>query len=162
MTSQGHQDSTLKLRKSLLNLQKELLGHLKEMFEKENGRSVGPGEWLQVIMVAQRFVWLRELTSLVADIDLLTELQEIHPDQAGMARSEVERLFFHPESTSEFNKHYQQLMKSGAPFVMSHGHLRESVSKLPKPDREYTAEEAMEARKIWHQVHHEQTRKRRS
>jgi hypothetical protein len=162
MTAQGHHDSTLQLRKALINLQKELLGHLKEIFEKENGRSVGPGEWLQVIMVAQRYAWLRELTSLVADIDLLTELQHISPEQAGVARSEVERLFFHPESTSEFNKHYQQLMKSGAPFVMSHGHVRESTNKLPKPPKAYTAEEALEARKVWHQEHHNQSRKRRS
>jgi len=122
MTSQGHQDSTLKLRKTLMNLQKELLAHLKEIFEKESGRDLGPGEWLQVIMVAQRFTWLHELTSLVADIDLLTEFQEITSEQVGLARSEVERLFFHPASTSEFNKNYQQLMKSGAPFVISHGH----------------------------------------
>lgn len=162
MTSQGHQHSTLKLRTSLMNLQKELLGHLKEMFEKENGRSVGPGEWLQVIMVAQRFAWLHELTSLVADIDVLTELQELTPEQASIARSEVERLFFHPESTSEFNKHYQILMKSGAPFVLSHGHLRESTNKIPKPPKEFTAEEAQEKRKVWHQLHHEQSRKRRS
>jgi len=162
MTSQGHQDSTLKLRKTLMNLQKELLAHLKEIFEKESGRDLGPGEWLQVIMVAQRFTWLHELTSLVADIDLLTEFQEITSEQVGLARSEVERLFFHPASTSEFNKHYQQLMKSGAPFVISHGHLRESTNLLPKPDKEYSAEEALEIRKVWHQVHHEQSRKRRS
>jgi hypothetical protein len=162
MTAHGHHESTLQLRKALLNLQKELLDHLKEIFEKENDRSVGPGEWLQVILVAQRFAWLRELTSLVADIDLLTELQKITPEQAGVARSEVERLFFHPESHSEFNKHYQTLMKSGAPFVMSHGHVRESVNKLPKPPKEYSVEEAAEARKVWHQEHHEQSRKRRS
>lgn len=162
MTAQGHHESTLKLRTALINLQKELLGHLKELFEKESGRNVGPGEWLQVIMTSQRYVWLRELTSLVADIDLLTELQEITPEQASTARSEVERMFFHPESNSEFNKHYHQLMKMGAHFMMTHGHLRETMSKLPKPDRELSAEEALEARKVWHQEHHQQSRKRRS
>jgi len=162
MTARGHQDSTLKLRKSLLHLQKELLSHLKDIFEKESGRSVGPGEWLQVIMASHRYSWLRELTSLVADIDLLTELQEISTNQAEVARSEVERLFFHPESTSEFNKHYQHLMKTGAPFLISHGHLRETLNELPKPAKEFSAEDALELRKVWHQEHHDQSRKRRS
>lgn len=162
MTAQGHHEPTLKLRTALLNLQKELLGHLKEIFEKESGRNIAPGEWLQVIMASQRYAWLRELTSLVADIDLLTELQEITLEQASTARSEVERMFFHPESNSEFNKHYLHLMKTEAPFMMTHGHLRETVGKLPKPAREISAEEALEARKGWHQEHHQQSRKRRS
>lgn len=162
MKTQEHMETTLQLRTALMKLQKELLSHLKEGFERESGREVAPGEWLQVIMVAQRFAWLRELTSLVADIDLLTELQNITEEHASLARSEVERLFFEIDSASEFNKLYQQLMKSGAPFVISHGLLRESTSKLPKAGKSRPAHEAIEARKVWHQEHHAQSRKRRS
>src|SRR5437868_12724372 len=99
MKAHDHLDSTLKLRTALFSLQKELLSHLKDGFEKENGRSVSPGEWLQVIMVAQRYTWLRELTSLMADIDILTELQAYTPEQAALARAEVERLFFAVDSS---------------------------------------------------------------
>ncbi len=162
MTAQDHFDSTLKLRNALFNLQKELLGHLKETFEKECGRQVGPGEWLQVIMVAQRYAWLRELTSLMADIDILTELHVFSPEQASLVRSEVERLFFAANSSSDFNKNYQKLMLSGAPFILSHGLLRDTTSKLPQPSKHIAREEAHEARKGWHKEHHEQSRKRRS
>lgn len=162
MTAQGHQDSTLNLRKALLNLQKDLLGDLKEIFEKENARHVPPTEWLQVIMVAQRYAWLRELTTLVADIDVLTELENLTVEQAGIARSEVERMFFNQDSNSEFNKHYHQLLKTGASFMIAHGHLREHTNKLPKLGRDLSVDEALEARKAWHQEHHNQSRKRRS
>jgi hypothetical protein len=162
MNAHDHLESTLKLRTALFNLQKELLSHLKDAFEKENGREVSPGEWLQVIMVAQRYTWLRELTSLMADIDILTELHAFTPEQASLARAEVERLFFALNSASDFNKNYQLLMRTGAPFMVSHGHLRDSTSKLPQPPKQLTPEEAHEARKGWHKEHHEQSRKRRS
>lgn len=162
MTHQEHLDSALKVRTALLNLQKELLHHLKITFEKENARILSPTEWLQVIMVAQRYSWLRELTSLVADIDLLTELQEISHEHASLARLEVERLFFVTGSSSEFNKHYMQLMKSEASFMMTHGHLKESTSRLPQPHKTWTTDEALAERKKWHEEHHHQSRKRRS
>lgn len=162
MTAHDHFDSTLKLRTALFNLQKELLSHLKDGFEKESGRNVSPGEWLQVIMMAQRYTWLRELTSLMADIDILTELQTFTSEQASLARFEVERLFFTVGSSSDFNKNYQQLMMSGAPFMVSHGHLRDSTRKLPQLNKHVSTEEAHEARKGWHKEHHEQSRKRRS
>jgi hypothetical protein len=95
MKTQENLDATLKVRTALLNLQKELLNYLKDGFEKENARAVAPTEWLQVIMVAQRYAWLRELTSLVIDIDVLTELQELSIENIGIARAEVERLFFY-------------------------------------------------------------------
>ncbi|MGZ3742485.1 MAG: hypothetical protein ACXWRE_00295 [Pseudobdellovibrionaceae bacterium] len=158
---QDHFDSTLRLRTALFNLQKELLSHLKENFEKESGRSVSPGEWLQVIMVAQRYHWLRELTSLMADIDILTEIQGFTPEQASLARAEVERLFFKMDTSSDFNKNYQQLMMAGAPLMMSHGHLRDSTNKLPPLAKPITREETHEARKSWHKVHHEQSRSKR-
>ncbi|WP_413288479.1 hypothetical protein [Bdellovibrio sp. HCB337] len=161
MAHQEHLDSALKVRTALLNLQKELLNHLKTTFEKENARVVPPMEWLQVIMVAQRFSWLRELTSLVADIDLLTELQEISQERASLARTEVERLFFE-DSASEFSKHYMQLMKAGAPFMVTHGQLKESTNLLPQSQKTWTADEALAERKKWHEEHHLQSRKRRS
>lgn len=161
MKEKDHLDSTLKLRSDLFNLQKELLSHLKENFEKECGRNVSPGEWLQVIMVAQRYHWLRELTSLMADIDILTEIQAFTEEHAGLARAEVERLFFKMDSTSDFNKNYQLLMISGAPLMERHGHLRSSTNRLPLFSKQLTREEIQEIRKDWHKKHHEQSRKKR-
>lgn len=162
MTAQEIMEATLNVRGSLLALQKELLNYLKDVFEKESGRIVPPGEWLQVLMVSQRYEWLRELTSLIADIDLLTELQEVSADQAAIARSEVERLFFIADSTSEFSKFYRQLMTTGAPFILTQGHLRAAIQKLPAKQRPHSHEQSLEARKTWHEEHKVQFRKRRS
>ncbi len=161
MTAQEIMELTLKVRGSLLALQKELLNYLKDLFEKESGRSVPPGEWLQVLMVSQRYEWLRELTSLIADIDLLTELQEITQEQASVARHEVERLFFTADSSAEFSKFYRQLMTTGAPFILTQGYLKAATQKLPST-KTLTLEQSLEARKGWHEEHKLQLRKRRS
>jgi len=162
MKTQENLDATLKVRTALLNLQKELLNYLKDGFEKENARTVAPTEWLQVIMVAQRYAWLRELTSLVIDIDVLTELQELSIENVGIARAEVDRLFFTADSNSEFYKHYMQMMKQGAPFIVAHSYLREAVHHLPAPTKAWAAEESVTIRKKWHEEHFEQFRKRRT
>jgi hypothetical protein len=150
MKTQENLDATLKVRTALLNLQKELLNYLKDGFEKENARAVAPTEWL------------RELTSLVIDIDVLTELQELSIENIGIARAEVERLFFTADSDSEFSKHYMQLMKQGAPFIVAHSYLREAAHQMAAPTKTLALDESVAIRKKWHEEHFEQVKKRRS
>lgn len=152
---------SLQLRSSLLALQKELLSYLKEGFEKENARLVPPTEWLQVIMGSERYSWIKELTHLITDIDLLTELPNVTASQAATARAEVDRLFFNPEATSEFSKHYRQLLLHGAPLLLAHGHLRQAVQAMGAPTGTISQEQAHHERMAW-QEEHRLTRKRRS
>jgi hypothetical protein len=151
---------SLQLRSSLLALQKELLSYLKEGFEKESARQIPPTEWLQVIMGSERFSWLKELSSLITDIDLLTELPLVTAEQAATARSEVERLFFRQESASEFSKHYRQILLLGAPLLLAHGLLRQSVQAMPNSGPVQSLEQALAERKAW-QEEHRLGRKRR-
>lgn len=153
-------EHSLQLRSSLLALQKELLSHLKEGFEKESLREIAPTEWLQVIMASERFAWLKELSSLIIDIDLLTELPQVTAEQVSTARFETERLFFQQDSISEFSKHYRQIILSGAPLLLAHGHLRHTVHALPPFTAPMTQEQALEERKTW-QEEHRLGRKRR-
>lgn len=160
MNEADHKSHTLTVRKALLDLQKELLNHLKEQFEKENSREVPPAEWLQVLMMSQRYAWMRELTTLIADIDMLTELEFLTPEQAATARHEIERMLFATEDKGEFQKHYRNLLKSGSHVMLHHGHLRKSLSALPhKPMKD---DEATEQRKAWHEEHRQQARKKRN
>lgn len=162
MNPQEIMDASLNVRSALLALQKEILDYLKVIFEKESGRSVPPTEWLQVLMVSQRYEWLRELTSLIADIDLLTELQNINEQQAAIARAEVERLFFIAESDADFAKYYRQLMAAEAPFMLAQGLLKVATQKLPALTTNMSHEKALEARKAWQEEHKNQARIRRS
>lgn len=151
-------EALLKVRGHLMTLQRELLETIKDIFEKENGRAVAPGEWLQVLMVSHRYEWLRELTSLITDIDIFSELQPVPEDQISIIKAEVERLFFKADSTSEFNKQYRLLMSTNAPFIMTQGLLKEATQKLPSAKEV----DAAAARLAWHEEHKNQSRLRRS
>lgn len=160
MSHTQHKDLTLEVRKALLDLQKELLESLKDQFQKESGREVQPAEWLQVLMMSQRYMWMRELTTLIADIDLLTEIDVITEEQASTARHEIERMLFSEEEATEFQKQYKNLVKSAPHLMMSHGHLRSKVTPLPPST--HTDESAAEKRKTWHETHRQQARKKRN
>ncbi|MNJ96797.1 hypothetical protein D3C87_145300 [compost metagenome] len=160
MTASDHKDSTLAVRKALLSLQKELLDALKDQFQKESGREVPPAEWLQVLMMSQRYLWMRELTTLIADIDLLTEIDVITEEQASTARHEVERMLFNSDEAGDFQKQYKNLLKAGPHLMLHHGHLKTAVNPLPKST--HTDEAAAEKRKSWHETHRQQARKKRN
>lgn len=159
MTEQRSQ--VLVLRLSLLELQKELLAYLKEQFDRESGRISQPAEWLQVIMISERFHWMRELTSLIIDTDILTELDEVTQQNAAVVASEVERVLLgNNEDRSEFNKQYKILLKGGAPLLENLSRLRAAHQVLPTlPVKD---EEALRVRSTWHEEHRQQSRKRRN
>ncbi|RYZ80441.1 MAG: hypothetical protein EOP06_25320 [Proteobacteria bacterium] len=152
--------SLLKVRTSLMAGQKDILNYLKEIFERENDRAVPAGEWLHILMGSQRYEWLRELTSLIADVDIVTELENVDDVHAGFVRAEVERLFFKSDVASEFGSQYRKMMTTDAPFMLTQGLLRADVQKLPV--RDISHEDALEARKSWQEEHKAQSRRRRS
>lgn len=149
------------LRLALLDLQKELLAYLKEQFDRENGRPSQPAEWLQVIMVSVRFHWMRELTSLIIDTDILSELDEVSDENAGILSREVERILLGAnEDRSEFNKNYKSLLKAGAPLLENLSRLRAAQQVLPQV--QITDEDALRTRSAWHEEHRQQSRARRN
>lgn len=158
--SSDHKSNSLVVRKALIDLQKEMLEHLKDQFQKESGREVPPAEWLQVLMVSQRYIWMREMTSLIADIDLLTEIEDMTPEHASVARHEVERMLLKNEDQGEFQKQYKALLLGGPHLMLQHGHLKKATHSLPAA--KLTDEEAHNHRKTWYETHRSQVRKKRN
>lgn len=159
MSKSTHHSVTLQVRQALWALQKEVLNSLKEEFDRENGYQAAPTEWFQVLMTAERYLWLRELTSLMADIDILTELEHISEQHAGTARAEIERLLF--EHVEEgFGKQYRDLLMSGTSLLPLHSQLKSHLQSLPdaKMPKHLSAQE----RKNWQEEHRLQARKKRN
>lgn len=162
MTNSSHHSQALQVRQALWALQKEVLNHLKEEFDREVGYQAAPTEWFQVLMTAERYIWLRELTSLMADIDILTELEFITEHHASIARIEIERLLFEQniEDSKSFAKQYKDLLKMGSSLMPLHSQLRAALQHLPK--KEMPKEQSHAERKAWHEEHRHQSRKKRN
>lgn len=161
MTATNHRPNTLPVRQALWNLQKEILNALKQEFDQENGYEAAPVEWFQVITTADRYAWLRELTSLMADFDTMTELEIITDNHAAVARHEIERLLFNQDATkSNFAESYSNILMAGMTLLPLHSQLRSALQALPK--QELNDEQAAAARKHWHEEHREHARKKRN
>lgn len=162
MTKSSHHPQTLQVRQALWDLQKEVLNCLKEEFDREVGYQAAPTEWFQVLMTAERYIWLRELTSLMADIDILTELEYISEHHAGTARAEIEHLLFAQviDDEKSFNKQYRDLLLMGASLLPLHSQLRAALQHLPVSS--LTKDQSLAERKSWHEEHRHQSRKKRN
>lgn len=162
MTKSSHHSQTLQVRQALWALQKEILNYLKEDFDREMGYQAAPTEWFHVLMTAEKYMWLRELTSLMADIDILTELEFITEHHAGTARNEIERLLFEQsiEDSNTFNKQYRDLILAGTSLLPMHSQLRAALQHLPRAT--LSKEQSHAERKTWHEEHRHQSRKKRN
>lgn len=162
-TKTAHHSNALQVRQALWALQKEVLTFLKEEFDRENGYFAAPTEWFQVLMTSERYIWLRELTSLMADIDIMTELEFITEQHVGIARVEIERLLFdqspaEDSNDTSFNKQYRLILVNGSSLLPMHSQLRAAVQSLPKIE----SINAHAERKNWHEEHRHQSRKKRN
>lgn len=161
MTKTNHHSHALQVRHALWTLQKEVLNALKEEFDAENGYQAAPTEWFHALMGSDRYAWLRELTSLMADIDVMTELDYITEQHAATARAEIERLLLeHAAPSSEFTKKYKQLLITGHALLPLHSQLKASVQHLPKVDM--TKDQSLAERKAWQEEHRHQSRNKRN
>ncbi|QDK39809.1 hypothetical protein [Bdellovibrio sp. NC01] len=160
MTNTPHHSNAMQVRQALWALQKEILNSLKEQFDSEVGYVAAPTEWFQVLMTAERYVWLKELTSLMADIDIMTELEEITETHSSTARAEIERLLLEHVEHSDFAKQYKALLTSGVDLMPAHSRLKAAVQHLPKV--EMTKDQSLAERKTWHEQHRHQARKKRN
>ncbi|MGZ3773592.1 MAG: hypothetical protein ACXVCY_16675 [Pseudobdellovibrionaceae bacterium] len=163
MTKSAHHSNALHVRQALWALQKEVLSFLKEEYDRENGYLAAPTEWFQVLTTADRYIWLRELTSLMADIDIMTELDFITEHHVGVARIEIEKMLFDQspvkdETDSSFTQKYKVLLLSGGSLLPLHTQLRAALQNLPKIE----CANSLAERKIWQEEHRHQSRKKRN
>ena len=159
MSKSPHAAKALEVRHALWGLQKELLSSLKDQYDAENGYESAPTEWFQVLMNSERYAWLRELTSLMADIDIMTELDFITEAHAGIARAEIERLLL-SQNEENFNKNYRNFLISGVSLMPLHNQLKAHVQHLPQVPT--AREQSLAERKNWHEEHRHQARKKRN
>lgn len=159
MSQNPYASKALEVRQALWGLQKELLSSLKDQYDAEIGYNSAPTEWFQVLMTAERYAWLRELTSLMADIDIMTELEFITEAHVGIARAEIERLLL-ANNDEQFNKHYRSHLTSGLGLMPLHNQLKAEVQHLPQIQTD--REQSLAERKNWHEEHRHQARKKRN
>lgn len=158
--SHNYKQPSLEVRTALWNLQKEVLATLKSQYDQEVGYSASPTEWLQVLMTSQRYSWLKDLTSLMADIDVLTELEIISEQHTQEARVEIYRLLLaEVTENATFSKKYRDLLNISGNLLPFHSQLKAHTDKLPQDSQ---LQDGIEARKRWQEEHRLQQKSKRN
>jgi hypothetical protein len=119
------QPTVKQIRLSVLGLHRELLSAQVIELERATGRKMSPNETLSAALEDPRFAWLRELSSLVAEIDgdaaeAKSEGRELDLQPALVRlRSLVEP----PDPDTQFGSRYLRALQETPAVVMAHRDL---------------------------------------
>ncbi len=162
MSTQDYTQPLLFVRKQLMDLHKEFLAHLKQEHDFKIGHLSTPTEWFQVITASPEYSWIGEFNSLVADIDILTEIKPLTVLDASIARAEIHRLLMAgpKEGGTAFTEKYLRILMSGANILLYHHQIKKALEALPTS--ETTLEVAKMARSQWHETQRQQARQKRN
>src|ERR1700754_1805417 len=96
-----------RLARALRELHRALMERARRDYERERITTVSPGELLQLLTTDEAFAWLRELSELMADVDIVRDAPaDVLQATAAGIRPAVEHLFGSPESDGAFAQRY--------------------------------------------------------
>ena len=124
-----------KLAGALRELHRTLLEHARRDYERTHLVNLGPGELLQLLTTNAEFAWLRGLSELMVDIDLVRDAAPLHRDEVTRAvRAAVEHLLSKSsEPVGPFAQHYWPCVQNDPLVAMAHAGLKQAVDGWPRP-----------------------------
>jgi hypothetical protein len=133
---------------ALAELHHALLDESRVEYERAHGPVSGPGQLLHLVAHDEAFAWLRVLSSLMVDLDvLLEEDQPVIEDEAAAIRRELEETFS-PAAPDDFWQRCSPLLQS-APVVMAYARVRAVLSRLPSRASTSEGAEQLHAQHRW-------------
>ena len=147
------------LRSTLQEMHRYLLAIAKKSAEEKLGKVLAPGDWFQHLISDPQYAWLKPLTTLVADLDALSEHKNIVDRDLSILRHAIDDLFFNDnDELQSFNHHYRQVFINNHELMVSHGRLKEATATLPEPLADVSG--VSEIRKGWHDLGLSQTKRK--
>jgi hypothetical protein len=121
------------LAKALRDLHRILMERARRDYERVNLTVVGPGELLKLLTTADEFAWLRELSELMADIDVVRDADAAERDEAAHSiRPAVDYLFAHPDADTPFVRRYWAYIHEDPNVAIAHAAVRQALNAFPR------------------------------
>jgi hypothetical protein len=122
-----------RLSRALRDLHRTLMERARRDYERVNITMVSPGELLKLLTTAEEFAWLRELSELMADIDVVRDADSAERDEGGYSiRSAVDHLFAHPDADTPFARRYWAYIHEDPNVAIAHAAVRQALNAFPK------------------------------
>ena len=120
---------TQALRAALLNLHRELLQVQRAEAERFGGRMTA-AETLQAAADDLRFSWLRELSTLITELDAARSAGDEQQVAAGVERAAA--LLDPPDPSSAFGARYPSVLQDHPAAVLAHRDVTAALAGLPR------------------------------
>lgn len=122
-----------KLANALRELHRTLVETARREYERAHLVELSAGELLQRLTSDAEFAWLRGLSELMVDLDLVHDAAP--PDQADIApavRAAVEHLLSNAQTPAGvFAQHYWPYVHDHPQIAMAHGAVRQALTAFP-------------------------------
>ena len=139
-----------KLAGALRELHRALMERARRDYEREHRVGLSPVEQLQLLATDPFFDWLRGLSELMVDIDLMREAEsQVLAEISPAVRAAVEHFIAPPhplESGGAFAQHYWPHLHDDPQVAMAHADLKRALESWPRPHN-------MDAASLLHERH---------
>ena len=147
-----------KLARALRELHRALLEHARRDYERDHFLTLGAGELLQLLTTNADFEWIRSLSELMVDLDLIHDAAPLHSDElTTTVRAAVEHVLSAPKTpdlASPFARHYWAYVHDDPHVAMAHAGVKQAIAAWPRPPQNDTASLLHERHRLAEQVHH--------
>lgn len=128
-----------KLAGALRELHRTLLERARRDYEREHLVTLSPGELLKLLTTDAYFEWLRSLSELMVDLDLIRDAEPLHQDELATAvRAAVEHVISAPTTpdlASRFAQYYWPYLHDDPHVAMAHAGVKQAIAAWPRPQQ---------------------------
>ena len=132
-----------RLTSALRELHRALMDRAKRDYEREHSVTLNPTEFLRLLTGDPYFEWLRELSKLMADIDVIHDSGSQAMDELStVVRAAVEHLIAvrrESEPDSAFAQHYWPYVQDDPHVAMAHMGVKQALVAWPWPTQQDAA-----------------------
>ena len=124
-----------RLTSALRELHRTLLECARRDYEREHAVTLTRGELLQLLVTHAEFAWLRRLSELMVDLDLVRDAEQSHQYEVGGAvRAAVEHLLSQAAAPAgAFAQRYWPYVHADPHVAMAHAGVKQAVDAWPRP-----------------------------
>ena len=121
-----------RLARALRELHRALMECARREHERVTLTVLSPGELLKLLTTDPAFAWLRELSELMADIDVVGDGPgDALEATAGAIRPAVEHLLGTPDSQDAFAQRYWPYVHDEPHVAMAHAGVKQALNAFP-------------------------------
>jgi hypothetical protein len=150
-----------RLARALRELHRALMERARRDYEREHLVALDAGQLLRLLTTDPYFEWLRGLSELMADIDVVRDAEPQDEELASGVRAAVEHFIGAPRAggADAFAKAYWPYVQEDPHVAIAHGAVKQALGAWPRPQNDDAASLLHERHRLAEKARHS-TRKR--